>query len=172
MTIYSSGRSVGKSLTTVNRKRFITLIHVAKKDLGLDEDTYRAVIEQTTGQQSLKELSIDQLNAVLNRLKASGFTVKPKDQSLKQADDGQSRMIRHLWLLLHNAGEVRNPSELALAKYVEKQVRVSALQFLSTDKASKVIERLKQWCDRKDIPHPRPVDDIPVDLLKLLNKEA
>ncbi len=167
MTTYSyGGRRAGKNFAS--RKQLITLIHVAKNELDLDEDTYRSVVEQVTGQRSLKDLSIDQLNAVLNRLKASGFVVKPKDTSLKQADDGQSRMIRHLWLLLHAAGEVRNPSELALAKYVERQVRVSALQFLSTEKASKVIERLKQWCDRKDIPHPRPVDEIPADLLKLL----
>jgi phage gp16-like protein len=171
MAIYSSGRVVGKTFTTVNRKRFITLIHVAKKDLGLDEDTFRSVIEQITGERSLKELSIDQLNLVLGRLKASGFVVKPKNgKDLKAADDDQSRMIRHLWLLLHQAGEVRNPSELALAAYVEKQVRVSALQFLSTDNASKVIERLKKWCDRKDIPHPRPVDKIPESLSKLLQE--
>jgi phage gp16-like protein len=156
-----------------NRNRLVTLIHVAKNELKLDEDTYRSLLEQTTGKTSSSDLTIAQLEAVLLRMKTSGFTVKTKrGGELKKADDGQSRMIRHLWLLLHAAGEVRNPSELALAKYVEKQVRVSALQFLSTEKASKVIERLKQWCDRKDIPHPRPVDDIPVDLLKLLNKEA
>lgn len=141
------------------RNRLIQLIHIAKKDLRLDEDTYRAVIEATTGQTSTKTLTIRQLTAVLDRLKQSGFVVKATNpQTLKPADDPQSRLIRHLWLLLHNAGEVRNPSELALATYVEKQTKVSALQFLSTANASKVIERLKKWCARKNITITRLED--------------
>ena len=45
------------------------------------------------------------------------------------ASDAQSKLIRHLWLQLHGAGQVRNGSELALAKFVENKVGVSALQF-------------------------------------------
>lgn len=139
------------SRLSTNRLRLIQLIHIAKGQLDLDDDTYRAVLEQTTGKTSSKDLTIQQLDAVLTRLKAGGFEVRSKNQTIKPADDDQSKLIRHLWLLLHAAGEVRNSSEQALAAYVKRTTKVSALQFLSTDSASKVIESLKKWCDRADI---------------------
>jgi len=135
------------------RNRTIQLIHVARRELNLDEDTYRSLIEQTTGKESLKELTIPQLTAVLDRMKASGFKVRTKrPQDVALASDDQSKKIRALWLHLHTHGEVKNPSERALLAYVERQTHVSALHFLSSTNASKVIERLKKWCERKDIP--------------------
>ena len=89
MTIYSQPRRAGK--TFAGRGHLITLIHVAKKDLGLDEDTYRSMIEQITGERSLKDLSIDQLNLILSHLKASGFVVK--DTPARQLADAVRRTL-------------------------------------------------------------------------------
>lgn len=125
------------------------LIQIAKKDLQLDDGTYRQILETQTGKISTKKMTITQLDAVLKHLKSKGFKVKStKAGKLKQADDPQSKKIRSLWLQLHDAGAVRNPSELALAKYVKRQTGVSALQFLNTDTASQVIESLKKWLAR------------------------
>lgn len=142
-----------------NKKtKLIQLIHVAKTQLGLDDELYREVIESCTGKTSSKLLSIPQLESVLTRMKQLGFQVESKDKAgvKNLADDAQSRLIRHLWLQLHNAGQVRNSSETALAKFVENKVGVSALQFLSTKNADMIINHLRQWCKRCGIERLDP----------------
>lgn len=135
------------------KKKLIQLIHIAKSQLSMEDELYRDVLESTTGKTSTKQMTLQQLEAVIDRFKTLGFTVESKNKTgvKNLASDDQSRLIRHLWLLLHGAGEVRNPSELALASFVERQTGISALQFLSTAQASAIIERLKKWCQRKDI---------------------
>ena len=142
-----------------NKKtKLIQLIHVGKKQLGLDDDLYREVLESCTGKTSSKLLSIPQLESVLTRMKQLGFQVESKDKAgvKNLADDAQSKLIRHLWLQLHNAGQVRNSSEKALAKFVENKVGVSALQFLSTKNADMIITHLRQWCKRCGIERLDP----------------
>ncbi|STZ83109.1 phage associated protein [Bergeriella denitrificans] len=58
---------------------------------------------------------------------------------------GQVKKIRALWLELHRLGAVRNPSELALAKFVKRMTGVDYQGWLDVDNASKVIEHLKKW---------------------------
>lgn len=133
-----------------SRNKLIQLIHIAKNQLGFDEETYRDKLESLTGKRSCSRMEVSELEVVLQKMKQHGFKVtKPSNAGeLKQADDPQSRLIRSLWLQLHEAGAVRDPSEEALAKFVENQTGVSALQFLSTKSASHIIERLKKWLVR------------------------
>lgn len=133
-----------------NKKlNLIKLIHVAKTKLGLDDEIYRDILKSTTGKDSSKLLTPAQLEAVLDRLKQLGFTVESNKTGVKNlASDAQSKLIRHLWLQLYHAGQVKNGSEKALAKFIENRVKVSALQFLSTESADMVINHLRQWCKR------------------------
>ncbi|MBW4056961.1 MAG: regulatory protein GemA [Proteobacteria bacterium] len=66
----------------------------------------------------------------------------------KLADDDQSRMIRGIWIELHEIGAVRDPSEKALASYVKRMTTVAALQWLDVKQAQLVIEALKKWRKR------------------------
>lgn len=142
-----------------NKKaNLIKLIHVAKTKLGLDDDVYRDILQSTTGKTSSKLLTPAQLEAVLDRLKQLGFEVESKDKAgvKNLASDAQSKLIRHLWLQLHEAGQVKNGSELALAKFVENRVGVSALQFLSSKHADMIINHLREWCKRCGIERINP----------------
>ena len=142
-----------------NKKaKLIQLIHVGKKQLGLDDELYREVLESCTGKASSKLLTVPQLGSVLDRMKQLGFEVESKNKTgvKNLADDAQSKLIRHLWLELYNAGEVRNSSEKALAKFVENKVHVSALQFLSSQNADMIITHLRQWCKRCGIERKDP----------------
>ncbi len=128
--------------------KLIQLIHIAKGQLKLDEDTYRHMLTEIGGgKDSTKKMTKSELVAVFEHLKTLGFKTAPAKSAGKvaQADDAQSRKIRSLWITLHELGAVRNSSEQALAKYVERQTGKSALQFISTVDASRVIESLKQW---------------------------
>lgn len=139
--------------TEDRRKQLIKLIHVARRELGMPEDDYRAMlanIPQLEGATSSAKLPIPKLKLVLETLKAKGFKVVPKQKVAQRqlADDPQSRLIRHLWLSLHTAGKVRDPSEQALVKYVFRIAKIEALQWLDGRQAAVVIESLKDWLAR------------------------
>jgi phage gp16-like protein len=59
-----------------NRKTLIARIHIAKKDLGLDDDTYREMLNAATGQTSCKDMHISDLFKVMEHLKQLGYKSK------------------------------------------------------------------------------------------------
>lgn len=66
------------------KQTLIAKIHIAKKDLAMDDATYRDVLVRVTGKDSCKKMSLDELKAVIEDLKRLGF--KPKQtQKAKQA---------------------------------------------------------------------------------------
>lgn len=135
------------------RARLIKLIHVARRELAMQDEDYRTMLAnlpQLEGATSSASLSIPKLKVVLETLKRKGFKVVPKNKKPqgKLADDPQSKLIRHLWLSLHSAGKVRDSSEQALAKYVARLTKVDQLQWLDGKQATTVIESLKSWLER------------------------
>lgn len=133
---------------TQDRQRLIRLIHVAKRDLALDDDSYRAILKRIGKQASAADLTVPELEKVLEYLKRSGFKVRSRNCCLSLADDPQSKMIRGLWLDLASMGVVRNSSESALRAFVARMTRIDLLKWLSTEQASQVIEHLKEWRER------------------------
>lgn len=141
-----------------NRQRLIRLIHVAKRDLSLDDDTYRSILLRFGGKESSSDLTVPKLEQVLEHLKRSGFKVrstgkvtsvsKPARPSRALAQDAESKKIRALWLFLHELGAVKNPSEEALAAYVKRIAGVDALQWISGEQAERLIETMKKWAMR------------------------
>lgn len=143
-----------------NRERLIRLIHVAKRDLGMDDETYRSVLQRIGKKSSSADLTVPDLERVLEHLKRSGFKVRSKGRqagakrpaapksSRPLAQDSESKKIRALWLFMHQIGVVKNPSEDALAAYVKRIVGVDALQWISGEQAETLIETLKKWAMR------------------------
>lgn len=130
------------------RKRELAQIHIAKAQLGMDDETYRAMLWTIARVMSAADLDWAGRKRVLDHCKAKGFKVKSakKAKSTRPlASDDQSKKIRALWLDLHESGTVRDPSEKALAAYVKRVTHISALQWLNTYQASTVIESLKSW---------------------------
>jgi len=142
------------------RNARLAKIHIAKKELRLDDAAYRAVIGRLfPGKSSSAQLSDRQLDELLEHFKAEGF--KPaKSRPVRSgrrpmADGEQARKLRALWLSLYHLGEVRNPTEDALAAYVKRTTRVAALQWLDVDSASKAIEGLKKMAERAGVDWSR-----------------
>lgn len=63
----------------MSRKTDLAKIHIAKKDLGLDDDTYRHMLQEVAGVTSSAELSERGLAKVLAHLRGLGW--KPKGAS-------------------------------------------------------------------------------------------
>jgi len=61
-----------------NRGKLLAVVHVGKKELGLDDDTYRDMLEHVTGKRSAKDLKIDELNKVIRELENKGFKHESK----------------------------------------------------------------------------------------------
>lgn len=137
----------------------IKKIHALKGALRLDDETYRAILD-AYGVKTSTRLSISKADQLLIELEhkalAAGVWEKRKPAAKakaarKLADDDQSRMIRGIWIELHELGAVRDSSEKALASYVKRMTNVQALQWLDVKQAQKVIEALKKWRKRIQI---------------------
>ncbi len=54
------------------RRKLLALIHMGKKEMGLDEDSYRRMLRHLTGKNSCKDMEIRELNHVLNYMVVVG----------------------------------------------------------------------------------------------------
>ncbi len=150
-------------------------IQIAKKEIGLDEATYRTVMFNLFGVNSAKKLSERQLVELVNHFKARGF--KPKkaaSEGRKVAVGREHSKMRALWLSLWHLGVISDASEEALVGFARrvtggKSFGIEALQWVRADDASAVIEALKErlardggvnWSPLKDASN-RVVDDNP-----------
>lgn len=85
------------------RSRELAQIHIAKKQLGLDEDTYRAMLWAVGRVKSSKDLDWTARKRVLDHLKRCGF--KPHPGRPHNADSGpRSPQLLKIEALLADAG--------------------------------------------------------------------
>lgn len=135
------------------RRQLLGKIHIAKKTLGLDDDTYRDVLEAKTGKRSAKMCSNAQLVDMVEHFKAQGFKPKSKKAPARAgsrplAGGEQQAKMRALWITLYHLAVVRDPSEQALANFAKRMTKVAALQWLGPDDCNIVIEALKAIASR------------------------
>lgn len=63
--------------TAALRRGLIASVHIAKTDMQLDEDTYRALLKAVTGHDSAGKCTVPQLKAMLAEMRAKGWTPRP-----------------------------------------------------------------------------------------------
>jgi phage gp16-like protein len=139
------------------RQRLIRLVHVAKRDLRMVDADYRAVLSTASfgEKSSAGDMTVPELERAIAHMKRCGFKVRTKggqparrETSRPMATDPESQKIRALWLMLHELGAIKNPSEAALAAYVRRIGKVDDLHWLGGQAAERVIESLKKWAMR------------------------
>jgi len=123
------------------RKRQLGAIHIGKKKLGLDDDSYRAMLQRLTGKRSAAALGVEQLAAVIEEMRRLGFSTTRR----RPPANGQARLIAVLWAEMYREGIVKNGTAKALDAFVKRQAGVEALEWLTPEGANKVIEALKSW---------------------------
>ncbi len=123
-------------------------IHIALKELGLDDQNYRDILHWKFKAKSAKELNKRQVTVLLNFFKSKGWKAKAAKQRGRMAADPQSRKIRALWITMHQDGLIKNPSEAALSKYVKRMTGVERLEWCAGYQKARVIEALKKWGER------------------------
>ncbi len=117
-------------------------IHIARKELGLQEAAYRALLQRVGKVESAKDLSDRAAAAVIAEFKRLGWA--PKESTRPPAQRADVRKIYALWGALQ-AGPLDRE---ALRAWVKRRFQVSAPEFLKPPQAREAIEQLKAWQKR------------------------
>lgn len=118
-------------------------IHATRRDLGLEEDDYRAVLERITGKRSARDLDDAARKAVLTEMRRLG------GQAKRGLDGPFAPKLVALWLSAWNLGLVRKRDDAALIAFVERQTGIAHVRWLrEPSDAARAIEALKAWMAR------------------------
>ena len=137
----AAGRAAaGRPAGMRDRRRRLALIHVAKRDAGLDDDAYRALLAGAAGVESAADLATDQqFSQVMQAMRAAGWRGSGRLQ-------GQMAACYAWWSKLAAAGKVRDSRYSALMAYIERMC--GKQDIYRADQLSMVIEALKRWLAR------------------------
>jgi phage gp16-like protein len=114
-------------------------IHIAKKELGLDDSTYRGVLWDRYHKESAADLTPEQASDLVELFRQKGW---------RPASFAQRGLIYALWRRLESERAIAHPSAGALESFVKHATGKDNLRRLTVHEASRVIERLKRWLDR------------------------
>lgn len=123
-------------------------LHVAKKQLGLDDETWRDLLERETGKRSSKDMNDRERGRVLDALKNHGF--KPASKGSRKGIEGKyAPKLQALWIAGYNLGLIRNRDDVALLAFVKRQTGIDHTRFLRyAEDGASAIEALKKWLER------------------------
>ena len=141
------GKSAKTSLLSVKQ---IAVLHVAKHQLGLEDEDYRAILARDGGCESAADLDALGFDYVMRYFTALGFrstwTKSTFGNRVDMASPAQVELIRRLWRKYHD-GDDENDAHLNA--WLSKFHKVSALRFVNKKKAGAVITALKAMAARK-----------------------
>ena len=131
------------------QKKWIRILHVAKRECGLDEEAYRAVLAGACGVDSASGIKTwAQYNACLSAFKVLGFRIKSgtsRASGLKETDTETKR--NPAWITARQEYYIRGLWDLAsrkknlesLRKMIYRIGGVNDIRFLKKTDAQKVI---------------------------------
>lgn len=141
-----------------NRRAELGKIHIAKKQLGFDDDTYRDAMEKVTGKRSAAELTSKQRGDFLDYLQKAGFKktlnksktrTKPAVSKFVKTHEPQIKKILAQWKDIAAMGGLNNPDASVLAFLKKRNVTdVDNINWITPAAANKAVEILKKWIKR------------------------
>ena len=161
MIAMNAENNTKSSRLSVNK--YIQLIHIGKSHLKLDDESYQAVLMGVTNKSSCKDMTISELDGVLQKMKRMGFTPRgrrvPSDKfSPKSRDKKQKSLLdklRQVWIAMNYAGYLEDGSDKALLSWSKNQVKrfnksipIESLDWLKPWMLISLIEQLKGWQKR------------------------
>jgi len=123
-----------------NRRAMLAKIHIAKKEMGLDDATYRAKLQHITGKNSSGKMSFAELDQVLAAFKNSGWKPAINKNHRPKAANASARKIYAMWTELKSLGLV---SAVRPDGFVKRMTGKQRPELLGSGDAQKVIEGLK-----------------------------
>lgn len=142
------------------RTQQLAMIHIAAKQLGLDDDTYRAMLWTIARVSSAGDLDQAGRDAILLHLKQCGWrSTSRRNHPSRYQKGSQPALIRHIWTCLARAGAIDDGSDRALRTYVRHQTATYSANhqgwddptLLPTWAAVRLIEQMKNFAARKRV---------------------
>lgn len=130
----------------------IQLIKMACRDLEIDDDTYREILQERFRVRSSKELSYGQAGLLIDHFRSKGFKIKRKKNLLPKADKNLHVLPTRdqLHLIAFLAGLYPWRTDEGFQRWLDKQADMkrisSSSQIMSVKDASWIIEKLKKMC--------------------------
>jgi len=128
-------------MITADKRPLIAKIHIAKAQLGLDDEQYRDILRRIAKKDSAAKCSYGQLNDILSEFKNLGFKTKRAAPSAKAF----IRKIYAQWAELKRLNALDNPTDEGLQRFVRNHVGIERVEWLNYEKAVPVINALKAW---------------------------
>ena len=138
------------------RQRDLAKIHIAKKQLGLDDDTYRAMLERVAGVGSAADLDAAGRRKVLTHLRKAGFRATSRRSAYRAP---KKPMPRQKGNMVRLASGAQHEKIAALARLIEWRTenglarwlfkRYSIQRVKTAQEAFKVIEGLKKMFENQ-----------------------
>lgn len=115
-------------------------IHIAKKDLGMDDETYRALLMRVTGKASSKDCTPRDRQLLLEEFTRLGFKVKgkSKDRPAPKTTGDRVNLMSKIEALLAEAGRPWLYTD-AMAK---RMFKVEKLDWCTPEQLTKIIAAL------------------------------
>lgn len=156
---------------TVSRGAQLAQIHIAKKELGMDDDTYRAFLMLHTGKASSAKLEMHERFKLIKAFENAGWKPKkkkPRKQNIPgrkpSYTERQSRYMIVLWGKLFDQGKIQNQdqsggkltSNEAMERWIAGVINKPGQQLpmkinpdnLAGSERGQLTEQLKRWVDR------------------------
>lgn len=137
-------------MSGADRRAMLSKVHIARKELALAEESYRAILRRVAGWDSAADCTDAQLDAVLAEFRRLGWKPKTKRPASGVA---HVRKIYALWTAMK--GGLADGSDAALRAFVRRQTKsaanpegIASPEWLDAAQANKVIEGLKAWSER------------------------
>ena len=144
-----------KTQQKINKNSYFARINIAKKAVKISEDHYRLMLSSVTGKDSLKRMSVSELNKVIEHFKKNlGWKNNSRKKSsgkFKIASNPETRLIFVLWEKLFNLGALscsKMGKRAALNSFCNKQTGIEDANWVKANDARKMIEILKKWIKR------------------------
>lgn len=124
-----------------DRPKLLAQLHIAKKDMALEDESYRALLQRITSKRSARDLSDGQLRQVLAEFTTLGWK-KARFKKYTASHHPDVRKVFAIWGSLRDHLECKG-SRAGLRAFVERLTGVSDPNFLDGKQARRVIEALK-----------------------------
>ncbi len=128
------------------RKTELAKIHLAKKDLAMTDDSYRALMLRVTGKESAAALSATERSKLIAEFVRLGW--QPKRRKAASGDDWRTPRIRLIWRLWHWLADhavVRSRSSTSLLAFCAQHMQATRLEWAESEELNKIVEALKDW---------------------------
>lgn len=130
-----------------SRRSLLAKVHLAKKALGLDDETYRALLSRVTSKDSAADCTVPQLTAVVMEMRKKGWNPPEKPQKAKPSK-GKAPLMGKITALL---AEAKRPDAYAEAM-ARRMYKRDALAFCTLPELQGIVAALVKDAKRNGRP--------------------